>query len=125
MYSVWLLGMGFPVRSSFEPEQAVDEFYSQEIQVETGERPGVPRGFTWQGKEYRIQEIWGEWPDYSFGLTLRDRVRWWQRRHRTFFRVVTDGGEVFEIYLDRGGKGKRWILYRRLDSSAKSTKKGG
>lgn len=94
----------------------MDEFCSQEIKVKTGEKPGIPSAFVWRGREYRIQEVWGEWPDYSFGFA--SGRRWWQRRHRTYFRVVTDEGEVFEIYLERSGKRRKWVLYRKLDSSA-------
>jgi hypothetical protein len=96
----------------------VTEFYSQEIQVVRTEKPGLPSAFTWQGKQYQIREIWGEWPDYGFGSLKRGR--WWQRRHRTFFRVVTEGGEVFEIYLDRSEKKKKWFLYKRLDETSRS-----
>jgi hypothetical protein len=95
---------------------STDEFGSQEIVVRTGSRPAVPEAFQWRGKEYRIREIWGEWPDYGFGTARKGR--WWQRRHRTYFRVVTDDDEVFEIYLDRGSRRKRWFLYRRLSGSS-------
>lgn len=100
----------------------MDQFYSQEIQVKTDQRPGIPNAFIWGGREYRIQEIWGEWPDYSFGSAQGGR--WWQRRHRTYFRVVTEEGELFEIYLERGGKQKRWFLYRRLTESPGSENTG-
>lgn len=93
-----------------------DRFQSQEITVRTGHRPGLPEAFLWRGKEYRIREIWGEWPDYGFGRA--GKGRWWQRRHRTYFRVVTEDEEVFEIYLDRGSRRKRWFLYRRLGGSS-------
>lgn len=92
------------------------QFYSEQIEVSTGEKPSLPSAFVWRGKEYRVQEIWGEWPDYSFGSAPRGR--WWQRRHRTYFRVVTDQEEVFELYLDRGARQKRWFLYRRLGKSS-------
>lgn len=101
----------------------MNEFYSQEIQVKAGKKRGIPSDFIWRGKKYRIQEIWGEWPDYSFGSAPKGR--WWQRRHRTYFRVVTDEGEVFEIYLDRGGGHKKWFLYRRLKASSRHENEGG
>jgi hypothetical protein len=101
----------------------VDEFYSQEIQVKAGKKRGIPSAFIWRGKEYRIQEIWGEWPDYGFGPVQKGR--WWQRRHRTYFRVVTEAEEVFEIYLDRGGGRKKWFLYRRLKASSRHENEGG
>jgi hypothetical protein len=93
------------------------QFLSEEIQVIAGSKPGLPGAFIWQGREYRVREIWGEWPDHGFGSAQTGR--WWQRRHRTYFRVVTDEEEVFEIYLDRGSKQKRWFLYRRLGRSAR------
>ncbi len=94
------------------------KFLSERIEVIIGDGVGVPKGFIWRGRTYRIREIWGEWPDYGFGSLKRGR--WWQRRHRTYFRVVTEEGEVFEIYLNRGGKNKRWFLYRKLDGSGRS-----
>lgn len=100
-----------------------NQFYSDEIQVSAAEKPGIPSAFIWRGKKYRIQEIWGEWPDYSFGSAPKGR--WWQRRHRTYFRVVTDEEEVFEIYLDRGGGRKKWFLYRRLKASSRDEDEGG
>lgn len=101
----------------------MEKFYSQEIQVKAGQKPGIPSAFVWRGREYRIQEVWGEWPDYGFGPLPRGR--WWQRRHRTYFRVVTEEGEVFDIYLDRGAKRKKWILYRQLDISPGQKPKRG
>ena len=45
--------------------------------------------------------------------------KWWQRHHRNYYRVRTTGGEVFEIYHDRGTnlkhpQYKKWILTRQL-----------
>jgi hypothetical protein len=91
------------------------KFYSEQIQVVCDQKPGIPSAFIWRGKRYDIQEIWGEWPDYGFGATSTGR--WWQRRHRTYFRVVTDREEVFEIYLDRASHQRQWFLYRRLDET--------
>jgi hypothetical protein len=98
------------------------QFYSDQIQVTPGEKPGTPAAFIWRGRQYNVREIWGQWPDYSFGPLTRGR--WWQRRHRTYFRVVTDEDEVFEIYLDRGGREKRWYLYRRRGRASGSSQGG-
>jgi len=95
-----------------------DEFLGEQIQVTIGDKPGWPSAFIWRQREYHIQEVWGEWPDYGFGAMPSGH--WWQRRHRTYFRVITDQDEIFEIYLDHGGGRKRWYLYRRLDPSSSS-----
>jgi len=99
----------------------VEKFYSQEIQVKTCQKSGIPSAFIWRGREYRIREIWGEWPDFGFGSMTQEH--WWQRRHRTYFRVVTEDDEVFEIYLDRGARRKKWVLYRQLDTSCEQDSK--
>jgi hypothetical protein len=107
---------GYSIEILSDMSPSGDQFLSQEITVKTGHRPGIPVAFLWRGKEYHIQEIWGEWPDYGFGSTQTGR--WWQRRHRTYFRVVTEEKEVFDIYIDRGSKRKQWYLYRRVGASS-------
>jgi hypothetical protein len=103
-------------------KKSPDTFFSEEIDVQTGPASGRPAAFTWRGRRYAIREIWGEWPDYGFGAAPTGR--WWQRRHRTYYRVVTDGEEVFEIYLDRGGHRKQWYLYRSLGTEPTSEEAG-
>jgi hypothetical protein len=103
-------------------KKSQDNFFSEEIEVETGRSSGRPSAFTWRGRRYEIREIWGEWPDYGFGAVPSGR--WWQRRHRTYYRVVTGGDEVFEIYLDRGGHRRQWYLYRCLSPGPAGEKAG-
>lgn len=97
-------------------KEPLGKFYSEQIQVICDRKPGLPSAFIWRGRRYDVQEIWGEWPDYGFGTTSAGR--WWQRRHRTYFRVVTDRGDVFEIYLDRASHQRNWFLYRRLGKNS-------
>jgi len=90
------------------------KFYSDEIQVTKDEKTRVPIAFTWREKEYKIKEIIAFWPDFSYPKGGK-RKKWWQRKHKNFYRVLTEDGEVFEIYFDRGAKREAWILYTKID----------
>jgi len=70
-----------------------------------------PQEFTWQGRRYVVTRVEAMWHDAGFGA-LRYSPRWWQRRHRTYFQVTVESGELFEIYLERPRR--QWFLYRQL-----------
>ena len=114
------------------------EFYADEIEVRFEEdpvlekKPGVPSAFTWRGREYVIVELLQEWHDYrkrgkTKTLYERERGSYWVKKSerkgswgvgRDNYRVLTEGGEVFDIYYDRAPKGRKrtgqWILSRRM-----------
>jgi hypothetical protein len=90
------------------------EFVSEEIEVTQDEKTRNPASFVWKGEEYRIKEVIAFWPDFSYSKSGGKRKRWWQRKHRNYYRVLTEGEEIFEIYFDRGSKKEAWILYARL-----------
>ena len=94
-------------------------FIGKEIAVTTGGEVRTPVSFRLDDKEYIIDEILEYWPDHSFGKMPQKRPRWWQRRHRNYYRVRTTGGEVYEIYYDRGTgpdhpELKKWFLTKQL-----------
>jgi hypothetical protein len=91
------------------------EFYSEEIEVARDEKTKNPVSFVWREKEYLIKEIIAFWPDFSFPKSGAKRKKWWQRRHRNYYRVLTQEEHTFEIYFDRGSKDEIWILYAKLD----------
>ena len=86
------------------------EFVHEEIEVEFERKPGPPVAIVWRGKRIAVAEVLRAWADHGFG-PFRYGTRWWQRRHRNYYRVRTAEGEVVECYLDRG-RG-RWVLCRR------------
>ncbi len=95
------------------------QFFSREIEVTTSGEVRIPSSFRLGDREYIIAEIMEAWPDHSFGRSPLRRKKWWLRRHRNCYRVKTTGGEVFEIYYDRGTslkypERKKWSLYRQL-----------
>jgi hypothetical protein len=86
------------------------EFVHEEIEVEFSQRPGPPISIEWKGKKIAVAEVLRAWPDHGFG-PFRHAARWWQRRHRNYYRVKTAEGEILEFYLDRGSR--KWVLSRR------------
>ena len=94
-------------------------FFGRQIEITTGGDVKVPLSFRLENREYIIAEILESWPDYGFGKNSSGRKRWWQRHHRNYYRVKTTGGEVYEIYYDRGTslshpELKKWFLTKRL-----------
>jgi len=95
------------------------QFFGQEIKVTVSGEVKVPASFRLGEREYVISEIIADWANHGFGQSPLRRKRWWQRRHRNYYRVKTTEGEVFEIYYDRGThlehpERKKWFLYRQL-----------
>jgi hypothetical protein len=95
------------------------EFLGRGIEVVTEGDPRVPVGFRLGSRDHRIAEILEAWQDHGFGRVAPLRKNWRLRRHRNYYRVRTDEGEVFEIYYDRGiglrhPERRRWYAYRRL-----------
>ena len=95
------------------------QFFGRQISVTTEGEVKIPVSFRLDEREYAIAEVLDSWHDYGFGKSPARRKRWWQRRHRTYFRVKTTAGEVYEIYFDRGTrlehiKRNMWFLSRQL-----------
>ncbi len=79
----------------------------------------APASFILDDREYVVAQIIDFWHDHGFGLSPSRHPKWWQRRHRNYYRVKTTQGEIFEIYYDRGTgpkhpERKKWFLYRQL-----------
>ena len=81
-------------------------FIDEEIEVRLAQKPGPPTSFIWRGKEYGIVGIERVYRRLDF---KRD---WWRRRHRDYYLVKTDTGQVFEIYFNRGPGKRYWVLYK-------------
>ena len=90
-------------------------FFGQVISVERGGgETRTPTAFSFGGERHAVARILASWQDFGFPDDGR-RHTWRQRRHRTYYRVETDGGRRFEIYYDRGvslnsPKHMRWYV---------------
>jgi hypothetical protein len=90
------------------------QFIGEKIDVDTGGTIKQPVAFQWQGKTFRVTAIIATWFDWGFSPGAKQRD-WRTRRHRNYFRVRADSGDVFEIYLDRARGPGEWYLYQKLD----------
>jgi hypothetical protein len=95
-----------------------ERFFGREIKVVTGEGVKAPVSFTLEGQEYPVAEVLEFWPDSGFGAGETSKT-WRTRHHRSYYRVKTTGGEIYEMYYDRGTNLKhpefrKWYLTQRL-----------
>lgn len=111
--------------------EEIEAIFDQEPVLE--KRTGVPDGFTWRGRTYRIVGLLREWHDYmprgkSRAMYEKERGSYWVKAvhqqgtwgvGRDYYRVRADFGGVFDIYYDRKPKGRKqkgtWILWRQVD----------
>jgi len=76
--------------------------------------PGIPRAFTWRGREYQVLGVMDSWQAKEPGHGM-DREYEYVRRH--YYRIKTTSGEIMTISFDRkpqSGRGKsrqRWRLF--------------
>jgi hypothetical protein len=96
------------------------QLYSEKITVthesESENEPARPVSFTWQKKKFHIKEIQKNWQDWGFPAGAPRKKTWRLRRHRTYFRVLTECGRTFQIYMDRKTPQPTWVLYRELET---------
>jgi hypothetical protein len=90
-------------------------FMDREIEVEAAEdAPRRPVAFKVGGRRYAVADVLSTWEDEAPGAG-RD---WPARHHRTFYRLRTDEGDLFDVYYDwsesRRHHRDRWVLHRRL-----------
>ncbi len=90
------------------------EFICEKIKVTYDREDFLIKGFIWRDKEYKIIEIISTWQDWKFSSSLSSKRTWLQRHHRNYFIVKTDTAEIFQIYLDRKGNKREWILLKKL-----------
>ncbi|MBI3359873.1 MAG: biotin--[acetyl-CoA-carboxylase] ligase [Chloroflexi bacterium] len=92
-------------------------------------KPGCPNRFTWRGASYQIVEKLSEWHEYGRRGRMAHNM---QPEHaavaevrgswgvgRDYFRVRSEGGQIFELYYDRAPKGSdrrkgEWFLVSEL-----------
>lgn len=65
---------------------------------------------------FKVKKILRQWQDYDYG-PLAPKRDWRSRRHRNYYRILTETGQCFELYCDRGTRletPKEWILVREI-----------
>ncbi len=61
-------------------------FFGKLIQVAVEGEVRRPASFELDDETYVIKEILIFWQDFGFGKGPQRRHRWWQRRHRNYYR---------------------------------------
>ena len=100
------------------PRSKSTRFMEREIEVEGAEdAPRRPVAFKVGGHRYVVAAVLSTWEDEEPGGRTRR-----QRRHRTFYRLRTEEGHLFDIYFDwaeaRRRHRDRWVLHRRVAAAA-------
>lgn len=98
-----------------------ERYFGRQIEVVTrgGEKEAkTPVSFTLDGREYTITEVVELWHDSGFGNSETSKT-WRTRHHRSYYRVKTTGGDIYEIYFDRGTNLKhpeyrKWYITQKL-----------
>jgi hypothetical protein len=92
-------------------------------------KPHCPDRFEWKGQTYQVVEKLSEWQDYSRSGNMVHNMRpanmskainrgsWGVGRF--YFRVVSRGGQIFDLYYDRAPKDVNdrtgvWFLDREM-----------
>lgn len=105
---------GAATDSSIRGKALQSRFIGSPLKVTYSQEPGYKRPLilSWGGQEAAVSEIISRWDDWGFGAAPPKRRHWWQRRHRTYYRVKTTDGRTFELYYDRSRR--EWFLTREL-----------
>jgi hypothetical protein len=96
-----------------------ERFFAKAIKVTSREGVKEPVSFRIDDKEYTVTEVMEFWPDSGFGTSETSKT-WRTRHHRSYYRVKTTAGEIYEMYYDRGTNLKhpeyrKWYLTQRLE----------
>ena len=95
-----------------------ERFFGTEIKVVTTGEVKMPESFILDGWEYQVKEVLEVWYDSGFGNS-ETSCTWRTRHHRSYYRLETTDGEVYELYFDRGTnlrhpQYRKWYVTQRL-----------
>jgi hydroxyacylglutathione hydrolase len=89
------------------------QFVDEPIAVEYDSARFGPRSLTWRSREFHVEEILLSWQDFHTPAYAGHARGWLHRRHRNYYIVRVTGGDVLEVYLDRAGGQRTWVLLKR------------
>jgi hypothetical protein len=95
-------------------------------------RPGCPDRFKWGERTYFVAELLSQWDDFTRRGRMAHNMRPSHAKAaarrgswgvgRTYFRVRTENGQIFDLYYDRdpsgpGGAAGTWTLFREMEEA--------
>jgi hypothetical protein len=92
-------------------------FIGERVKVEMEATAGgvvAPVRFEWRGKILEITAILQVFSKAGLPKTARTDG-WWLKRRRTHWVVRASDQHVYQLYLDRSGSRREWILLRRVE----------
>ncbi len=93
--------------------EPVTAFIDEPIEVDYDRVRLGPTAFTWRGVRYEVAEILETRQDYHTPEYAAHARGWLHRRHRNYYTVRTADGQVWELYLDRAGGRRQWVLLKK------------
>jgi len=89
----------------------MSEFVGEEVQVRCEGQVPRPAEVLWRGRSYKVSAILAAWHDSGFAPGAPKKRTWRLRRHRNYYHVKVESGEICEPYLDRAAKDRHvWVL---------------
>ena len=98
------------MKETFIGEAIVPEDMSFSVAPMATGKPGLPRTFSWKGRQFSVTEVLEEWKES--GDCRHGSGERYVRKH--WFRVSTTEDLEMKIYFERQGRssrGSRWRLY--------------
>jgi len=91
-------------------KQGPGRFIGERVSVKLRE-PGILGSFTWRGCVYTFISV------ESHLRRVDLRREWYRRRHRDYYLVRVDTGQLFELYYHRILGKPYWVLARELPTA--------
>ena len=95
------------------------DFIGEQVEVTQAENGPAPATFVWSDQTFTVARVLAAWHDTGYGTTGVRSRNWRTRHHRNYFHVECDGGQRFELYLDREAvpspakrRRRRWMLVK-------------
>ncbi|HEX7344394.1 MAG TPA: DUF6504 family protein [bacterium] len=90
-------------KSDLQDSAPEKRFIGQPIAMLETSTGGDPLRFRYRKEEHCVVEILDQWQDYGYSPAATKR-NWRNRRHRNYYKLLTDKGLYALIYFDRGIK---------------------
>jgi phosphoribosylglycinamide formyltransferase-1 len=111
------------MKDTFIGEALIPQDTSFSMSPMAAGKPGLPRSFSWKGKEFSVAEIVEEWKEC--GACRHGSGERYVRKH--WFRIQTSEGLEMKIYFERQGRssgGSRWRLYSIRNNESSTSNSG-